>query len=135
MDSTDRRIVEELSACGRITMKELGKKVHLTGQAAAARVLKLEAEGFIEGYTVRINELKMGYNVHCFINIYTKGMEHTDYLSFLKEHPSNVIHNFKISGEGCYLLECRFHSPADLNSFLNELNQLANYKLSIVIDR
>ncbi|MER2122401.1 MAG: winged helix-turn-helix transcriptional regulator, partial [Solibacillus sp.] len=45
LDNTDKRILEELSKNGRIKMKELGEKVHLTGQAASARVLKLEDEG------------------------------------------------------------------------------------------
>lgn len=36
------RILDELSNNSRITMKELGEKVHLTGQAASERVAKLE---------------------------------------------------------------------------------------------
>lgn len=38
LDHTDMQILEELSKNSRITMKELGEKVHLTGQAAALRV-------------------------------------------------------------------------------------------------
>lgn len=33
LDHTDMQILEELSKNSRITMKELGEKVHLTGQA------------------------------------------------------------------------------------------------------
>jgi Lrp/AsnC family transcriptional regulator, leucine-responsive regulatory protein len=47
LDGTDKRILEELSQNSRITMKELGKKVHLTGQATASRVAKLEENGII----------------------------------------------------------------------------------------
>lgn len=56
LDQTDMQILEELSKNSRITMKELGGKVHLTGQAAAARVAKLEDNGVIEGYTIKVNE-------------------------------------------------------------------------------
>lgn len=52
LDHTDMQILEELSQNSRITMKELGEKVHLTGQAAASRVAKLEDNGVIEGYTI-----------------------------------------------------------------------------------
>ncbi len=47
LDQTDLSILKELSKNSRITMKELGEKVHLTGQAAASRVLKLEDAGII----------------------------------------------------------------------------------------
>ncbi|HBB6783271.1 TPA: Lrp/AsnC family transcriptional regulator, partial [Enterococcus faecium] len=42
LDQTDINIIEELSKNSRITMKELGEKVHLTGPAVSARVTKLE---------------------------------------------------------------------------------------------
>jgi Lrp/AsnC family transcriptional regulator, leucine-responsive regulatory protein len=38
LDSTDFLILEELSKNSRITMTELGEKVHLTSPATAARV-------------------------------------------------------------------------------------------------
>ena len=41
IDYTDKLILNELTQNSRITMKELGKKVHLTGQATSNRVAKL----------------------------------------------------------------------------------------------
>ena len=67
LDNTDKRILEELSKNGRVKMKELGEKVHLTGQAASARVLKLEDEGIIKDYTINIDERKLGYIIHAFL--------------------------------------------------------------------
>ncbi|EGP5620250.1 TPA: Lrp/AsnC ligand binding domain-containing protein, partial [Enterococcus faecium] len=52
----------------------------------------------------------------------------------IKNHEKFLIRNYKISGGGCYLLECRFTSKKSMNSFLEQLNEYANYKLSIVID-
>jgi len=135
LDATDKRILEELSKNGRITMKELGAKVHLTGQAASTRVLKLEEEGIIEGYTIKINDRKTGYPVHAYINIYTKSLHHDPYLTFLDKFPHYVIHNYKISGEGCYLLECKFPSHDELDDFITQLTEYVNYKLSIVINK
>nr|WP_272885723.1 Lrp/AsnC family transcriptional regulator [Fictibacillus marinisediminis] len=135
MDNTDKKIIEVLSNNGRMTMKELGEKVHLTGQAASSRVLKLEDEGIIEGYTVRMNYKKFGFTLHCFINIFTKNVHHQPYLTFLDAQKEFVINNFKISGDGCYLLECRFPSNEILDQFLVKLNEHVNYKLSIVINR
>ncbi|MBX9972566.1 Lrp/AsnC family transcriptional regulator [Cytobacillus firmus] len=134
LDHTDQRILEELSKNSRITMKELGEKVHLTGQAAATRVAKLEDQGVIEGYTIKVNQEKLGFHIHAFITIITQSMNHQPYLTFVKAQ-EEIIHNFKISGDGCYLLECKFPSNERLDQFLTDLNKHANYKLSIVINK
>jgi len=135
LDNTDKKILEELVKNGRVTMKELGTKVHLTGQATASRVIKLEEEGVIERYTINLNHAKVGNPVHTFINIYTKGIEHTPFLTFVEKQQKYIMNMFKISGEGCYLLECRFSSNDELDIFLTELVKYANYKLSIVINK
>ena len=135
LDNTDMHILEELSKNSRITMKELGEKVHLTGPAATARVVKLEDSGIIEGYTIKVNQVKLGFYIHAFITIITQSTNHQPYLEFIKTQEEYHINNYKISGDGCYLLECKFPSNERMNQFLEELNEHANYKLSIVINK
>ncbi|UVI30984.1 Lrp/AsnC family transcriptional regulator [Paenibacillus spongiae] len=135
LDHTDKRILEELKHNARISMKGLGEKIHMTGQATANRVLKLEEDGVIEGYTINLNHMKTGYPVHSFINIFTISFDHKPFLSFVEMQHQYVVNNFKISGEGCYLMECRFPSNEELDRFLSELNRYVNYKLSLVISK
>nr|WP_309098693.1 Lrp/AsnC family transcriptional regulator [Fredinandcohnia onubensis] len=135
LDNTDRKILEELSKNSRITMKELGEKVHLSGPATSARVAKLEDTGVIEGYTIKVNKVKMGYSVHAMIHIYTQSTNHQPYLSFIKQHAQYVLNNYKVSGESCYLLECKFQTNEVLDEFLTNLSDLVSYKLSIVINK
>ncbi|MFC0522988.1 Lrp/AsnC family transcriptional regulator [Pontibacillus salicampi] len=135
IDDTDKKIIKVLSENGRISMKQLGEEVHLTGQAASTRVLKLEEAGIIEGYSVKVNEQRVGLPVHAFINIYTKSLQHQHYFQVLDIYKPYVRNNFKISGEGCYLLECRFPSNEELDSFLVDLSKQVSYKLSIVVSQ
>ena len=135
LDSTDKKILDELSINSRITMRQLGEKVHLSGPAAAARVAKLEDSGIIEGYTIKINEVKIGYNIHAIISIITNSTYHEPYLSYIHSKEEYVINNYKISGDSCYLLECRFPSNNELDEFLLGLNKHVNYKLSIIINK
>ncbi|MGG1325141.1 Lrp/AsnC family transcriptional regulator [Priestia megaterium] len=135
LDHTDMGILRELSKNSRITMKELGEKVHLTGQAAAARVAKLEENGVIEGYSITVNQAKLGCFMHAFINIYLNDIHHHSFLSFVKTQNQFILNNYKISGDGCYLLECRFPSNEYLNEFLENLNEFANYKISTIIKK
>ncbi|SOC41594.1 Lrp/AsnC family transcriptional regulator [Salinicoccus kekensis] len=135
IDHTDQEILDILSENSRISMKELGERVHLTGAAAAARVMKLLDNGVITSCSIEVNQMKIGYPVHAFINIMIPGITHQNYLEFLNEYPQFVINNYKVSGEGCYLLESRFPSNEVLDQFLTDLNKYANYKLSIVIGK
>jgi Lrp/AsnC family leucine-responsive transcriptional regulator len=124
LDKTDIYILAELSKNSRITMKELSEKVHLTEPATSARVAKLEDNAIIEGYTFKVNQVKMGFIVHAFIHIYTKNKNHQLYLSFIKNQEQYVIINYKISGESCYILECKFPSNERLDEFLTNFWQL-----------
>lgn len=135
IDHTDQEILDILLENSRISMKELGERVHLTGAAAAARVMKLLDNGVITSCSIEVNQMKIGYPVHAFINIMIPGITHQNYLEFLDEYPQFVINNYKVSGEGCYLLESRFPSNEVLDQFLTDLNKYANYKLSIVIGK
>lgn len=135
LDQTDLRILDELSKNSRITMKELSERVHLSSPATSARVEKLETAGIIEGYTIKVNQLKMGYFVHAMISVIMKSSHHEPYLSYIKAQAPFVIQNYKISGDSCYLLECKFPSNAVLDEFLVGLSEHVNYKLSIIISK
>ncbi|MGG3476945.1 Lrp/AsnC family transcriptional regulator [Peribacillus frigoritolerans] len=135
LDKTDMDILDELSKNSRITMKELGEKVHLTGPATSARVAKLEDSGVIEGYTIKVNHVKLGFYIHAFLTIIIQSTNHQPYLSFIKTQEQYLVRNYKISGDGCYLLECKFPTNELMNNFLEGLNEHANYKLSIVIKK
>lgn len=135
LDKTDMDILDELSKNSRITMKKLGEKVHLTGPATSARVAKLEDSGVIEGYGIKVNQVKLGFYIHAFLTIITQSINHQPYLSFIKTQEQYLVRNYKISGDGCYLLECKFPSNELMNKLLEGLNEHANYKLSIVISK
>lgn len=135
MDSTDQLILDELARHSRMTMKELGEKVHLTGQATAARVLKLEEAGIIEGYTIRISREKLGYSVHAFVTAIMHEPKHQKFFDELESWQDHVSRYFKTSGEGCYLIECHFPTHHDLDSFLNGINEFASYKVAIAIQQ
>lgn len=134
LDDTDSLILDALRTNSRITIKELGEKVQLSGPAASARVEKPEDAGVIEGFTIKMNPEKMGCPVHAFITIFTNSSYHTTYLNLVAADAQYVVRNHKISGDACYLLECRFPSNKVLDEFLVQLEFHVNYKLSIAIN-
>ncbi len=65
-------------------MKELGERVHLTGQATSERVTKLEEQGVVKSYTIETDDVKLGYDIHAFITVITQDLNHKPYLTFYK---------------------------------------------------
>lgn len=51
-------------------MKKIREKVHLTAPATASRVVKLIDNGIIKGCSIEVNQVKLGFSIHAFLNIY-----------------------------------------------------------------
>lgn len=134
LDKTDQLILDTLKKNSRMTMKELSKIIHLTPPATKSRVEKLEDLDIIKGYTITTNDKKLGQSIHAFITPFTRDINHKPYLMLVNQYKHHVKSHYKVSGEGCYIIEAKFPSHKELNNFLEELNVYANYKLSIVIE-
>ena len=133
IDNKDRLILKELVKNSRITMKELGDRVHLTGQAVANRVMKLEETGIIDRYTINLSREKLGVNIHVMITVTSTTMDnHNLFLRFINAQEKYIFHNYKTGGDGCYIIEAVFPSNEILDNFLNELNKYVNYKVNII---
>ena len=135
IDDTDVRIIEELRKNSRITMTELGQRVHLTGQACKNRVERLEDMHILQRYTVNINCPVYGYQVHAMIHIDPIGQNHNKYLQLIEEnHEKTFLHNYRISGEGSYLLEGYFKTTSELDELIKKIGEVASYKVTIILN-
>jgi Lrp/AsnC family leucine-responsive transcriptional regulator len=69
IDSKDKQILDAFKASGKLPIQELADLVSLSLSATSRRVQRLEDDGFILGYTVEVNEKKLGLNLAVFIEI------------------------------------------------------------------
>ena len=69
IDTIDRRIIDILSAEGRISWKDLADRVHLAPSSVADRVRRLEAGGVIGGYGARIDRKALGRDVRAVVDV------------------------------------------------------------------
>jgi DNA-binding Lrp family transcriptional regulator len=67
MDDTDRLIVEALRADGRLSMRALAERLHISRANAYTRVARLEREGVILGYAALINPVRYGYALSAYV--------------------------------------------------------------------
>jgi len=134
IDRTDMEILQWLEKNSRMQWKDIGEKVHLTGQAVAARIRKLEDLGVIEGFTVKLNQNKLGNSMTALITVFMKTTDHQSFEHFLARKELIAVAH-RVSGEGCYWLEANFSSQEELNQLLNEILRYGNYRVNLSIGK
>ena len=60
LDDVDRRILAELTRDGRVSVRTLAERVHVSRANAYARVDRLVGDGVITGYTAQIDPERAG---------------------------------------------------------------------------
>ena len=134
LDSVDLQIIACLKDNARAQWKDIGSKVHLTGQAVADRVHRLEDLGIITRYTVELDDTQLAPGILVFITVFMKTNEHAAFQSLI--HTKKEIKEFhRISGEGCYWLRAVLTSHDALNALLDEILPYGNYRLSLSISK
>ena len=68
LDDIDRRMLGILRDNARISWRELGERVHLSPTSAADRVRRMERDGVIEGYGVRVDPSALGRTVRAVVD-------------------------------------------------------------------
>lgn len=134
LDLIDLEIIKCLKENARAQWKEIGGKVHLTGQAVADRVHRLEDLGIIAGYTVELDETRLSPMLVVFITVFMKTNEHTAFQLLVKNKPE-IKEFHRISGEGCYWLRAVLPSHEALNLLLDDILPFGNYRLSLSIGK
>jgi len=72
LDSVDMKLLKILRDNGRATFKEMAEEVGLSTSGAIRRIRGLKEMGVIKGFTVEVDEEKLGYPVTALLNIETR---------------------------------------------------------------
>jgi DNA-binding Lrp family transcriptional regulator len=67
LDDVDRAIVAVLREDGRISMRSLAARLHISRAGAYMRVQRLEEAGVITGYTARVDPQRYGYGLSAYV--------------------------------------------------------------------
>ncbi|RUM24003.1 Lrp/AsnC family transcriptional regulator [Rhizobium vallis] len=107
LDRIDVKILNALQTDGRMTNVELSEMVNLSPSPCLLRVKKLQAEGYIQGYSARINMAKLGQALTVFTEITLKNHRQLDFARFITaiEKVDQVIECHLVSGGYDYLVK------------------------------
>lgn len=134
IDNIDKEILNMLRINSKITHKEIGAKLFLTGQSVGQRIKRLEYESIIKNYTIHIDEMIYQNYLQAYITTFMNGNNLNDFLHFIKVQDIVTDAN-KISGEGCYILVLKVDNYENLVAFLDELLKYCTYKLNISVKK
>ena len=133
IDQTDEQIIHILRHQGRITLQELGEKVHLTGQAVKNCIEKLEDKGIIQQYTVNVNCPVYGYPLHALIRLEAGIPQKTPLTAFLSQCGCPVLHCYQITGRQVYVLDMLFPSLEEQERILEQLQKYGICTVDMVL--
>ncbi|GAB3119579.1 Lrp/AsnC family transcriptional regulator [Novispirillum itersonii subsp. nipponicum] len=130
LDRLDIKILHELQKNGRITNVELAELVNLSPSPCLVRVKKLQAEGYIEGYSALINVRKLGQTLTVFTEVTLKNHRQIDFARFLAavEKVDQLIECHLISGGYDYLLK---FVTADISEYQEIMERLTDMETGV----
>jgi Lrp/AsnC family transcriptional regulator, leucine-responsive regulatory protein len=132
LDEIDWQILSILQVEARISFKELGQRIGLTGTAIAERVRKLEDESIIEGYSVKLNREKIGLPVTAFFKLRVNA-ESCKQMRELAIALPEVIAAYRVVGNEHYILQVVLPSMQHLESIMEKFLQLESVDVSIIL--
>jgi len=117
-DPTDRKIIAELVADGRIPFAELGRRVNLSAPAAAERVQRLERAGVITGYRAELDPRALGYQLTAIVRV-KPGPRQLQRIPELAAAIPEVAECHRITGEDCLFLKLHLRSIEERGTLLD----------------
>src|SRR2546423_2396232 len=113
LDATDWRILTELQEDSRIGHAELGRRVHLSPPAVAARIRRLEGAGVICGYRVELGLPALGLDVFAFVRVSSHSTSRRAFLAAVAGM-AEVLECHHVTGEDFYVVKVATASMAEL---------------------
>lgn len=134
IDEIDVRILQELQADSRISIRELSKRVNLSPPSVTERVRRLEDHNIIEGYTIRLNKKELGFGIDCIVQVTMKDGQYEKFKSFIQEDKHSEW-CYRIAGAACFIVKLSVPSLEDIEQFINAVSSYAQTNTSIVFSK
>jgi Lrp/AsnC family leucine-responsive transcriptional regulator len=122
LDETDRRLLAELQADGRLTQVALAARIGLSRTAVQERIARLEREGVIRGYTIRLGDPGAAPRVRAYLLI-KGGPSHDRAVKVLEGFPEVKVAD-SVSGDIDLILQLEAESLEEVNRVRDEVAKL-----------
>ncbi|MEO8120142.1 MAG: Lrp/AsnC family transcriptional regulator [Rhodoferax sp.] len=122
-DKLDRELIALLQANARESAATLARKLGTARTTVLARLSRLEREGVIAGYTVRLAQDVLNQGLQAFVGLTLQPKAGREVESQLERMPE-VRQLCAVSGEFDYVALLRAESAVRMNALLDEIRNL-----------
>jgi Lrp/AsnC family transcriptional regulator, leucine-responsive regulatory protein len=123
-DAIDWLLLDELQQDGRLSYKELARRINLSAPAVAERVRRLEQAGVITGYHAHVDPARAGRTVEALVRMACYGprclLRHPDVV----EQSPEILEMHRLTGDACCVLRV---AVASMYEFEALIDRLADY--------
>ncbi|MFV2035550.1 MAG: Lrp/AsnC family transcriptional regulator [Halocynthiibacter sp.] len=141
LDQTDCRLLAALQRDAHLTAQELADLLHLSASQIGRRRQKLESEGYICGYSARLDPMSVGLSVQAFVQVQMVNHAPGAAKSFarLVGLRSEIVSAWILTGEADYLLRVFCIDLSALNKLIQDVllphQAVARVQSQIVMDQ
>ena len=141
LDRIDTQLLAALQKDAHLTAQQLGDLLNLSPSQAGRRRQRLETDGFIEGYSARLNPLRIGLTVQGFVQVHlgTHGPDQSKSFARLVRPRAEITSAWTMTGEAEYLLRVYGDGLPALNSLIHDVllphPAVARVQSQIVMDQ
>ena len=122
LDEVDKRLLAALQQNAQLTAQQLGDMLNLSPSQAGRRRQRLEADGFIDHYTARLDASRLGLAIQAFVQVQlvTHGPEQSKSIARLIATQPEVTSAWTLTGDADYLLRVFCEDLAALNRLIHD---------------
>lgn len=137
LDELDRHLLALLQANARAPAADLARKLKVARTTVVARIARLEREGVVAGYGLRLGQRleDAGVRAFCALSVQARG---AGALIRALERMPEVEGAWAVSGEFDYMVQLRCATTEELDALLDQLGQIEAIKrtqTSVVLSR
>lgn len=96
LDEIDQRIVAELARDGRLSVRGLAERLHISRANAYSRLERLTRDGVIHGFTARLDPARIGLTTSAYLTLQIEQNSWREVRDRLRRLPA--IHHFALTG-------------------------------------
>ena len=126
LDGTDLEILDLLAADARRTLADIAARVSLSAPAVKRRIDRLERLGVITGFTVLIDEAKLGRPLEAFAELRFAGNTTVDEIPAVAAELPEVLAVFTVAGDPDALVWIRVRDVGHLKTVVDQLRRRGN---------
>jgi Lrp/AsnC family leucine-responsive transcriptional regulator len=141
LDKFDLAILAVLQQDGRASLQDVSQKVGLSSTPCWNRIKKMESEGVIQGYTVRVDPAAVGFGETVLVQLTLEahGDDTLDAFGRALADIPEILDAYLISGDYDYLIRIAVRDTRDYERLLRErlyrLPGIRHSKSSFVLRR